>query len=147
MASSHVLYGVPIQEAAARGDLANLQKLHDEAVRQAAELKAHIETLSGHIASHGAAPSSIVPYGSAVQDAPVLQDRTVRPLYGVVDQASSAVPLYGVPPNPIPLYGVVIQDAAASGDLARMKAIEAAVERHLEQLDHLAKVVKKARRS
>lgn len=34
-------------------------------------------------------------------------------------------------PAPIPLYGVIIQEAVASGDLSRMKAVKAQAEQYL----------------
>ena len=38
-------------------------------------------------------------------------------------------------PRIIPIYGVVIQDAVASGDLARMREVAQEAEKHLREQD------------
>jgi hypothetical protein len=137
-----VLYGVSIQDAGESNDIAKMRELRAAAGRQLAELRGHIAHLDELIQQATSHATAVPPYGTPPRDKTVAVERkgagdkgVVHPLYGVVDQLGSAVPLYGTAPNPVPLYGVVVQDALVSGDLGRMKAVASTVRSVLAELE------------
>jgi hypothetical protein len=138
----HPLYGVAIQQAIRSGDLSRMKALAAQAEEHAggnAEIAAALPALKAEIAKHGQnAGFSVPPYGVAIQQAIARGDlegmkkakadaeRYIADVQGALDGLKGEISRHeGKGAAPVPLYAVSIHQAAASGDLARMKVVAA----------------------
>jgi len=138
----HPLYAVTIQQAARSGDLAKMKAVAAQAESLAAsspDIAAALSSLKAEIAG-GESPGHhiITPYGAAITQAiargdvagmqqVLSQSRAhIADLQAAMSALESEIAKHHGPAGPVTtLYGVTISQAAASGDVARMKAVAA----------------------
>lgn len=137
MSSSHVLYGVAMQQALKSGLLADLQNARDAAVQHladAAEIARLLPEVEKALAAQGAVPRPL--YAVTIQDALARGDQTeiarIRSEIAAYSQMISNPESGAVSVTP---YGLAIQQAKDRGDQAEVERLTRVAEGLLAQLN------------
>lgn len=137
MSSSHVLYGVAMQQALKSGLLADLQNACDAAVQHladAAEIARLLPEVEKALAAQGAVPRPL--YAVTIQDALARGDQTeiarIKSEIAAYSQMISNPESGAVSVTP---YGLAIQQAKDRGDQAEVERLTRVAEGLLAQLN------------
>lgn len=137
MSSSHVLYGVAMQQALKSGLLADLQNARDAAVQHladAAEVARLLPQVEKALAAQGAVPRPL--YAVTIQDALARGDQTeiarIKSEIAAYSQMISNPESGAVSVTP---YGLAIQQAKDRGDQAEVERLTKVAEDLLAQLN------------
>ncbi|GAA4802561.1 DUF1843 domain-containing protein [Lysobacter hankyongensis] len=137
MSSSHVLYGVAMQEAIKSGVFADLQQVRDAAVQHladAAEIARLLPEVEKALAAQGAVPRPL--YAVTIQDALARGDQTelarIKSEIAAYSQMISNPESGAVSVTP---YGLAIQQAKDRGDQAEVERLTRVAEGLLAQLN------------
>ncbi len=137
MSSSHVLYGVAMQQALKSGLLADLQNARDAAVQHladAAEIARLLPEVEKALAAQGAVPRPL--YAVTIQDALARGDQTeiarIKSEIAAYSQMISNPESGAVSVTP---YGLAIQQAKDRGDQAEVERLTRVAEGLLAQLN------------
>lgn len=137
MSTSHVLYGVAMQQALKSGMLADLQNARDAAVKHladAAEVARLLPEVEKALAAQGAVPRPL--YAVTIQDALARGDQTeiarIKSEIAAYSQMISNPESGAVSVTP---YGLAIQQAKDRGDQAEVERLTRVAEALLAQLN------------
>jgi hypothetical protein len=136
-AGARVLYGVPITDAIASGDVQRMTAMHEEAMAHyaaTADVVRLLPELERAIQAKGGVIRPL--YAVTIQDAMARGDAAeIARLKAQVDVYQGMLASSATHTNVVPPYGIAIQEAKARGDEAEVRRLTAQAESLLAQLN------------